>query len=84
MDLGLHYWNFSTPEDPARIAKTLAAAARTAEQAGFAELSVMDHVQSRWDRCSTTGCQLVCCPTAIPPTTPSGWQRLFPRLADFG
>ena len=42
MDLGLHYWNFSTPEDPGRIAETLAVAATTAEQAGFAELSVMD------------------------------------------
>ena len=27
MDLGLHYWNFSTPGDPQRIADTLAAAA---------------------------------------------------------
>jgi alkanesulfonate monooxygenase SsuD/methylene tetrahydromethanopterin reductase-like flavin-dependent oxidoreductase (luciferase family) len=43
MDLGLHYWNFSTPEDPQRIAETLAVAAKTAEAAGFAEFSVMDH-----------------------------------------
>jgi F420-dependent oxidoreductase-like protein len=43
MDLGLHYWNFSTPGDPQRIADTLAAAAQTAEEAGFAEFSVMDH-----------------------------------------
>ncbi len=43
MDLGLHYWNFSTPGDPQRIADTLAAAAKTAEEAGFAEFSVMDH-----------------------------------------
>jgi alkanesulfonate monooxygenase SsuD/methylene tetrahydromethanopterin reductase-like flavin-dependent oxidoreductase (luciferase family) len=43
MDLGLHYWNFSIPGDPQRIADTLAAAAKTAEEAGFAELSVMDH-----------------------------------------
>ena len=43
MDLGLHYWNFSTPDDPQRIAETLAVAAKTAEEAGFAELSVMDH-----------------------------------------
>ena len=43
MDLGPHYWNFSTPGDPQRIADTLAAAAQTAEKAGFAEFSVMDH-----------------------------------------
>ena len=43
MDLGLHYWNFSAPDDPQRIADTLAAAAKTAEGAGFAEFSVMDH-----------------------------------------
>ena len=43
MDLGLHYWNFSAPGDPQRIADTLAAAAKTAEEAGFAEFSVMDH-----------------------------------------
>jgi hypothetical protein len=43
MDLGLHYWNFSAPADPQRIADTLAAAAKTAEGAGFAEFSVMDH-----------------------------------------
>jgi hypothetical protein len=39
MDLGLHYWNFSTPGGPQRIADTLAAAAKTAEKAGFAEFS---------------------------------------------
>jgi alkanesulfonate monooxygenase SsuD/methylene tetrahydromethanopterin reductase-like flavin-dependent oxidoreductase (luciferase family) len=43
MDLGLHYWNFSILGDPQRIADTLAAAAQTAEKAGFAEFSVMDH-----------------------------------------
>lgn len=43
MDLGLHYWNFSAPGNPQRIADTLAAAAQTAEEAGFAEFSVMDH-----------------------------------------
>ncbi len=42
MGLGLHYWNFSAPDDPQRIADTLAAAAKTAEEAGFAEFSVMD------------------------------------------
>ncbi|RDI49336.1 LLM class F420-dependent oxidoreductase [Nocardia mexicana] len=43
MDLGLHYWNFSTPADPARIAQSLGQSARIAEQAGFAEFTVMDH-----------------------------------------
>ena len=43
MGLGLHYWNFSAPGDPQRIADTLAAAAKTAAEAGFAEFSVMDH-----------------------------------------
>jgi alkanesulfonate monooxygenase SsuD/methylene tetrahydromethanopterin reductase-like flavin-dependent oxidoreductase (luciferase family) len=43
MGLGLHYWNFSAPGDPQRIADTLAAAANTAEEAGFAEFDVMDH-----------------------------------------
>jgi F420-dependent oxidoreductase-like protein len=41
--LGLHYWNFSTPRDPARIADSLADTARVAEQAGFSSFSVMDH-----------------------------------------
>jgi F420-dependent oxidoreductase-like protein len=41
--LGLHYWNYSTPSDPARIAPTLAEAARVAEQGGFSGLTVMDH-----------------------------------------
>jgi alkanesulfonate monooxygenase SsuD/methylene tetrahydromethanopterin reductase-like flavin-dependent oxidoreductase (luciferase family) len=43
MGLGLHYWNFSAPGDPERIADTLAAAAKTAQETGFAEFSVMDH-----------------------------------------
>ncbi|QIS21898.1 LLM class F420-dependent oxidoreductase [Nocardia terpenica] len=43
MDLSLHYWNFSTPADTARTAATLGAGARLAEQAGFAEFTVMDH-----------------------------------------
>ena len=43
MDMGLHYWNFSTPGDPQRIADTLAAAAKTAREAGYAEFSMMDH-----------------------------------------
>jgi F420-dependent oxidoreductase-like protein len=43
MKLGLHYWNFSTPTDPAAIAPTLAQTARIAEQAGVASFTVMDH-----------------------------------------
>jgi F420-dependent oxidoreductase-like protein len=41
--VGLHYWNYSTPADPARIAATLGETARVAEQAGFSRFSVMDH-----------------------------------------
>jgi F420-dependent oxidoreductase-like protein len=43
LKLGLHYWTFSTPADPARIAPTLAETARVAEQAGFASFTAMDH-----------------------------------------
>jgi F420-dependent oxidoreductase-like protein len=41
--VGLHYWNFSTPADPARIAETLGDTARIAEQAGVSSFTVMDH-----------------------------------------
>ncbi len=43
MKLGLHYWTFATPADPARIAPTLGDTAQLAEQAGFASFTVMDH-----------------------------------------
>jgi F420-dependent oxidoreductase-like protein len=43
MRLGLHYWNFSTPDDPAEIAPTLSRTARLAEQAGLSTFTVMDH-----------------------------------------
>ncbi|WP_433564903.1 LLM class F420-dependent oxidoreductase [Nocardia sp. CA-151230] len=43
MELGLHYWNYSHPAATARIASTLAHTARIAEQAGFAQFTVMDH-----------------------------------------
>ena len=33
MKLGLHYWNYTTPADPAAIAPTLAEPARISEQA---------------------------------------------------
>jgi F420-dependent oxidoreductase-like protein len=41
--VGLHYWNYSTPADPTKIAETLAETARTAEQAGISSFTVMDH-----------------------------------------
>ena len=43
MRLGLHYWNYSTPSDPAKIATTLGDTARIAEQAGVSTFTVMDH-----------------------------------------
>jgi F420-dependent oxidoreductase-like protein len=43
MKLGLHYWNYSTPADPAAIAPTLAETARIAEEAGLSTFTVMDH-----------------------------------------
>ena len=43
MKLGLHYWNYSTPADPAAIAPTLAATAKVVDQAGFSTFTVMDH-----------------------------------------
>jgi F420-dependent oxidoreductase-like protein len=43
MRLGLHYWNYSTPADPAAIAPTLAETARIADQAGVSSFTVMDH-----------------------------------------
>jgi|SRR5882757_751012 len=43
MNLGLHYWNYSTPADPAQIAPTLLETARIAEQAGIDSFTVMDH-----------------------------------------
>jgi F420-dependent oxidoreductase-like protein len=43
MRLGLHYWNYSRPSDPTKIAATLAETARVAEQAGMSSFTVMDH-----------------------------------------
>ncbi|NUS44385.1 MAG: LLM class F420-dependent oxidoreductase [Mycobacteriaceae bacterium] len=43
MKLGLHYWNYSTPADPRRIASTLADTAKLAEEVGFDSFTVMDH-----------------------------------------
>jgi F420-dependent oxidoreductase-like protein len=41
--LGLHYWNYSIPPDPAEITATLGETARIADEAGFSGFSVMDH-----------------------------------------
>lgn len=43
MKLGLHYWNYSTPSEVPKMAITLAATARIAEQAGLSSFTVMDH-----------------------------------------
>jgi F420-dependent oxidoreductase-like protein len=43
MKLGVHYWNYSTPAEPAQIAPTLAETARISEQAGVSSFTVMDH-----------------------------------------
>jgi F420-dependent oxidoreductase-like protein len=43
VNLGLHYWNYSTPAEPERIAGTLAETARVADQAGISSFTVMDH-----------------------------------------
>src|SRR5688572_27044587 len=43
MKLGLHYWTYSTPADPALITSTLDETAAIAEEAGFASFTVMDH-----------------------------------------
>jgi F420-dependent oxidoreductase-like protein len=43
MKLGVHYWNYSTPSDPAQITPTLAETARISEQAGVSSFTVMDH-----------------------------------------
>ncbi|MFL5880295.1 MAG: LLM class F420-dependent oxidoreductase [Actinomycetota bacterium] len=43
MKLGLHYWNYSIPSDPAEMAATLSETARIADEAGFSGFSVMDH-----------------------------------------
>jgi alkanesulfonate monooxygenase len=44
MDLGLHLADFTYPNGSAALRGDLATIARTAEQAGFRKLSVMDHV----------------------------------------
>jgi F420-dependent oxidoreductase-like protein len=44
MKLGLHISDFTWPSGPARLGRELADVARTADEAGFDRLSVMDHV----------------------------------------
>jgi F420-dependent oxidoreductase-like protein len=44
MELGVHVSNFTWPGGPQRIAQDLTRIATTADAAGFAKLSVMDHV----------------------------------------
>lgn len=43
MDIGLHYWTYSHPSDPAGIPATIAKAAGIADEAGFHRFTVMDH-----------------------------------------
>jgi F420-dependent oxidoreductase-like protein len=43
MKLGVHYWNYSTPAEPAAIAPTLAETAQIVEGAGVSSFTVMDH-----------------------------------------
>ena len=43
MNLGLHYWTFSTPTETAAIGPTLAETARIADDGGVASFTVMDH-----------------------------------------
>ncbi|GAA0911446.1 TIGR03560 family F420-dependent LLM class oxidoreductase [Virgisporangium ochraceum] len=43
MKLGVHYWNYSTPAEPAAIAPTLAETAHIVEEAGVSSFTVMDH-----------------------------------------
>lgn len=43
VDLGVHYWSFSSPGPTAQIAPTLARTAQVAEAGGVASFTVMDH-----------------------------------------
>src|ERR1041384_7212697 len=47
MKLGLHYWNYSTPNKPEAIASTLAETAQIAEQAGLSPSPYMDNSSKR-------------------------------------
>jgi F420-dependent oxidoreductase-like protein len=41
--LGLHYWNYSNPADPAQMAASLGETARIVDEAGFYRFTAMDH-----------------------------------------
>jgi F420-dependent oxidoreductase-like protein len=43
MHAGIHFWNYTMPGQPATIPDVLARTARTAEEAGFDQFTVMDH-----------------------------------------
>ncbi|WJL96112.1 LLM class F420-dependent oxidoreductase [Microbacterium sp. ET2] len=43
MQAGFHFWNFSIPGAPDTIPDVLSRTARTAEQGGFSQFTVMDH-----------------------------------------
>lgn len=43
MKIGLHIPNFTWPDGPTRLGATLAQIGKTADQAGFTSISVMDH-----------------------------------------
>jgi F420-dependent oxidoreductase-like protein len=43
MQAGFHFWNFTVPGAPLSLPAVLAETARTAEQGGFAQFTVMDH-----------------------------------------
>lgn len=43
MQAGFHFWNYSVAGAPGAIAPVLAETARTAEQGGFTQFTVMDH-----------------------------------------
>lgn len=43
MQAGFHFWNFTVPGAPLSLPTVLAETARTAEQGGFAQFTVMDH-----------------------------------------
>jgi F420-dependent oxidoreductase-like protein len=43
MQAGFHFWNYTVPGAPAALPTVLADTARTAEQGGFTQFTVMDH-----------------------------------------
>ncbi|KAA9105569.1 LLM class F420-dependent oxidoreductase [Microbacterium rhizomatis] len=43
MQTGFHFWNYSVPGAPAALPSVIAETARTAEEGGFAQFTVMDH-----------------------------------------